>query len=99
MHRIHIFISCINIFCGAIFILGLILHGTVISGWLIAPGMVGGYIANIFTVIISFFLFIVFIVRLAQGKSRIFLARHWLGIFNGSFIVLFWGFIILMGWF
>jgi Mn2+/Fe2+ NRAMP family transporter len=50
----------------------------------------GGTIANLFVVILSFALLPRLIFTYSKNLHHQFLATHWLGIFNGAFVILFW---------
>lgn len=95
MHRFHFIVSVVNIVAG--FSLALLLrvrpegeHPT----WA-AVTVVGGYSANVLAVLVAVVVGILLVVRAVKGEARPFLNKHWLGLFNGLFVIAFW--IVLFG--
>jgi hypothetical protein len=58
-------------------------------GWFF---VVGGYFANVLAVSVSVAVVIgiLLVVRTVKGEVRPFLNKHWLGLFNGLFVIAFW---------
>ena len=88
MHPFHISISVINLLCGLAVALAYTtnFHREDLLGF----GIFVGYFANLLAVVISIVLFVILIVRYIKGQGKPFIARNWLGIFNGVFVLLFW---------
>ena len=95
MHPVHIAVSILNLVCGAAAVLLFVLPKETTLHTLAAFAVVGGYFANILAVAITLALVIVLAVRTARGQGRAYLSKQWLGLFNGSFVVIFWGSLLL----
>jgi hypothetical protein len=96
MHPFHIFVSAFNIVVGALFA-SLIwvcpLMPICISRehptWA-AFSVFGGYCANALAIFVSAVVVIMYLVGVSNGQARLVLQRHWLGVFNGLFVIVFW---------
>jgi hypothetical protein len=97
MHPAHVAVSVVNLICGAAAVLLFVLTPGRDLHTLFAFAVVGGYIANTLAVGITAVLIIVLLIRAARGQGRSFVAKQWLGLFNGSFVVAFWGALLLYG--
>ena len=91
MQPVHVVVSVVNIICGIAAILLFVLANGSPLHTLAAFAVVLGYFANLLAVVITLALLIVLGVRAVQGQGKGYLSRHWLGFFNGSFVVAFWG--------
>ena len=90
MSPLHIFISIWNLICGFAFILLISTSGNTAFREAISLIVVSGYFANILAVIVTFVLFVSYLIRLAKGSSEQFIKNEWLGFFNGMFVVFCW---------
>ncbi len=86
MHPFHIFISAFNLLCAA----ALAAFAWTDIAALGAFAVIGGYLANLLAALTSLVVAIWYLVSLAKGNGRKIVAGHWLGLFNGAFVVAFW---------
>ena len=87
MNPFHIFVSTLNVLCGLTAVL-VSLRPDLSSPGLESFAFVGGYFANFLAVICALVIG-VFLLAPARRRRSVF-AHHWLGIFNGCFVVLVW---------
>ena len=97
MHPVHIFISVTNLICGFAMIIALSLAPEP-SPFLMGVGVFGGYIMNAVAVLITIMLSVLFAYHYLNKNHKKMLHRHWLGLFNGTFVVTFWLFITTFYW-
>jgi hypothetical protein len=90
MHRFHIAVSVVNIVAGLSF--ALLLWARPENEHPVWAGfsVVGGYFANVLAVSVAVVIGILLVVRTVKGEVRPFLNKHWLGLFNGLFVIAFW---------
>ena len=92
MRKFHIFISALNLACVFSFILLFLTDGdSTFRSVLSLISVIGGPIANLVAVIISFIVLLRYLIRLSQGNAKQFIKHEWLGVFNGAFVLLCWG--------
>jgi len=97
MHKAHISVSCINLLCLFFLLVAITLPEFQIAKNLLVLGVFGGYFVNLITVFISLCLVIFYIYRWLNGTQSDFITKHWLGVFNGLFIVGFWALAMVVG--
>ena len=97
MNRFHLVVSAVNIVAGLSFALLLWVRPEGEHPVWASFSVVGGYIANVFAVLVAVVVGILLVVRTLKGEARPFLKRHWLGLFNGLFVLLFWTALFSLG--
>ena len=93
MNLFHISISVINIICGISALAGYIYE--VIP--LLSYGIFFGYFANLFAVLISLYLVVLFIIRIKTGREKELFSTEWLGFTNGAIVLLVWVIFLSVG--
>jgi uncharacterized membrane protein len=97
MHPAHVAVSMVNLICGfAALLLLFFTNGTPLHT-LASFAVVVGYVANLLAVAIALVLLVVLAVRFVNGQAQALLKSQWLGLFNGTFVVAFWGAVLLYG--
>ena len=91
MHPLYIFISIWNLLSALSFaLLFLIKSENEFKQFLGVFSVFGGYFANLSAVVTFAILLVFYVVKLIKGDSNQFLSKHWLGLFNGAFVVFCW---------
>ena len=89
MHPFHILISVFNLLCGFTLLALFILQSGPYPS-LATFAVFGGYIANALAVLIALILVFWIVLTKLLKAEKVNIKKHWLGIFNGAFVVTIW---------
>ena len=87
MYPFHVFISIVNIIFGLAFFLDLIFPEIESTSKYL---LIGVWASSLFAIFTTFVIFILFAIRCITGGVKLLLKNHWLGMFNGFFVMVFW---------
>jgi hypothetical protein len=90
MHPFYIILSVLNLVCLFSFTALFLLPEDSPTEFLAIFAVLGGTFANLIVVIVSLILLPRFIKNYIHKTHKDFLSTHWLGLFNGAFVIVFW---------
>ena len=95
MHPFHKFISVLNLTFGAGALISYFVAKDILEK-VLTVSIIGGYIGNVFAVLISIILTVLLAYNFSRNNQKAFIKSNWLGLFNGFFVIVFWCSFILI---